>query len=98
MISVETKTFSGIDPGDEGGFEDPGFEQHGGHQGSQNNGFDMNQMMQMMQMMQQNQSKNDPHNIVDQKMAMDWLNHTMSFLFRSFKSANGNVRKFNKND
>ena len=73
--------FSGIDPGEEGGFDENGFEHHGGH-GSPN-GFDMNQMMQMMQMMQQNQPKNDPHNIVDQKMAMDWLNHTMSFLFRS---------------
>ena len=71
--------FSGIDPGEEGGFEEGGFDNHG----SQNNGYDMNQMMQMMQMMQQNQPKNDPHNIVDQKMSMDWLNHTMSFLFRS---------------
>ena len=74
--------FSGIDPGEGGGFEDQGFEQNA-HQGSANNGFDMNQMTQMMMQMQQNQSQNDPKNIVDQKMSMDWLNHTMSFLFRS---------------
>ena len=74
--------FSGIDPGGDG-FEEGGFDEPNHRGGSHNNGFDMNQMMQMMQMMQQNQPKNDPHNIVDQKMAMDWLNHTMSFLFRS---------------
>jgi len=75
--------FSNLDMGghDEGYDEENGYDHRGHSNGSQN--MDMQQMMQMMQMMQQNQPQVDPRNIVDQKMAMDWLNHTMSFLFRS---------------
>ena len=76
--------FSNLDMNDGGeGFHDEqhGFE-HDMHRGGSPN-MDMQQMMQMMQMMNQNQPQSDPRNIVDQKMAMDWLTHTMSFLFRS---------------
>ena len=55
---------------------------HGNHGSFDRSGPNMEQMMQAMQMMQQGQ-QHDPRNIVDQKMSMDWLNHTMSFLFRS---------------
>jgi hypothetical protein len=49
----------------------------------QNPNFDqMQQMMQMMQMMQ-GQNGAGGNAPVDNKMAMDWLSHTMSFLFRS---------------
>ena len=60
----------------------------GGESPHNQSGAQMNQMNQMMQMMMQMQQQNNqpsgnPYNIVDQKMAMDWLNHCMSFLFRS---------------
>jgi hypothetical protein len=76
--------FSGLegDGFDENAFNEPQGSGGLGGMNQQSNGMEMNQMMQMMQMMQQNQQV-DPKNIVDQKMAMDWLNHTMSFLFRS---------------
>jgi len=46
-----------------------------------NANFDPKQMQQMMQLMQMmGGNSNGP---VDNKMAMDWLSHTMSFLFRS---------------
>lgn len=76
--------FSNLEMDGDDGYEEEGNygrHDHGSRGGSQN--IDMQQMMQMMQMMQQNQPQADPRNIVDQKMAMDWLNHTMSFLFRS---------------
>jgi hypothetical protein len=73
--------FSGFGEADDPGYDDD--NEHRQHRGGGSSGVDMEQMMQMMQMMQQNQPQVDPRNIVDQKMAMDWLNHTMSFLFRS---------------
>jgi hypothetical protein len=62
--------------------DDYGDEPSGGHNNNiGGGGFDHNQMMQVMQMMQSQQGANGTP--VDQKMAMEWLNHTMSFLFRS---------------
>jgi hypothetical protein len=68
---------------------DNGEEEYGEQHEAPETGGQTNQMNHMMQMMMQMQQQNaganqsNPYNIVDQKMAMDWLNHCMSFLFRS---------------
>ena len=48
-----------------------------------NANFDPAQLQQMMQLMQMMQGMGGNNAPVDNKMAMDWLSHTMSFLFRS---------------
>ena len=66
---------------DEGGGEDElgGFST--GSHSHDNNQEALQNMMKMMMAMQGQGGANG--GAVDQKMAMEWLSHTMSFLFRS---------------
>lgn len=83
----------GDDGYDDGGGGDAFDDAFSGHNQQndfqQNQSFDqMQQMQSMMQMMMQQQMAGqggggNPGGAVDQKMAMEWLSHTMSFLFRS---------------
>ena len=75
--------FGGMDGSEytenESPFDEP--VQNTNNNGSGNANFDPAQMQQMMQLMQMMGGGNNGP--VDNKMAMDWLSHTMSFLFRS---------------
>jgi len=74
--------FGGLDGSDFNNNEESNpFEENTEKESSSNN-FDPKQMQQMMQLMQMmgGGANGGP---VDNKMAMDWLSHTMSFLFRS---------------
>jgi hypothetical protein len=76
----EQEDFGGMDGSEYNENESPFDEPVQANNEGNTNNFDPKQMQQMMQLMQMMGGNNSP---VDNKMAMDWLSHTMSFLFRS---------------